>query len=71
MAVPRWEHHVQYLDTSTGVDAIRTELDSLGNQGWELVSITPHVSDISESALLAVFKRQRHSELGEPMVAFA
>jgi hypothetical protein len=63
----QWEYHVSYLDTSA---TIHDELDGWGREGWELVAVTPHESQTTESVLLAIFKRPKKEGASEPLVDF-
>jgi hypothetical protein len=53
----KWEYHVWYLDTSLEAQSIRDDLERWGQEGWELVAVTPHESSVSGAVLVAMFKR--------------
>jgi len=41
--VKRWEYHIVWLSGNTGADTDDNEtLNSLGQQGWELVAVTEY-----------------------------
>lgn len=43
----KWEYHVEPMNgmiTTAGAIRLNELLDSLGNEGWELVNIIPQVS---------------------------
>lgn len=67
MDAPDWEYNVLKLegtfrwfgdnDLTTGESV--TELNRLGRDGWELVSVLPSKMTGSVEAVICVFKRQR------------
>jgi hypothetical protein len=47
----RWEY--TKLDAgSPGVEGIQVKLNLLGNEGWELVAVTPETKDVKERYFL-------------------
>jgi hypothetical protein len=62
-----WEYHTALFEVLNGLfsgfqldeEQMRSRLNALGNEGWELVSVTPikQSSGHGTAALLASFKR--------------
>jgi len=50
-----WEYEVESLSGSK--HAIEAELDELGSEGWELVTMSPNPRRFKETDVLFVFKR--------------
>jgi hypothetical protein len=55
----KWEYRVWYLDTSVEAESIQGDLERLGREGWELVSVSPFDSPSypDQQTLVAFFKR--------------
>ena len=49
----KWEYAVEVVDAGAGVEGCQAELDELGIEGWELVSVVTQ----SSGDLLAFLKR--------------
>jgi hypothetical protein len=66
MVPPRWEYRVVHIHAAGtfnpefDIDEIGEYLNGVGDDGWELVSLTPLVNANATRSLLAVLKRQRH-----------
>ncbi len=56
----RWEYHAHTMHVSK----LPTFLDSMGQHGWELVSMAQ--GDGPAGMLLLVFKRERQARAAEP-----
>jgi hypothetical protein len=59
----RWEYLVWYLDTSSEAKSLEADANQIGEQGWELVAVTPHTSAIAGRDfgpnLVAFFKKPK------------
>ena len=55
----QWEHYVLYLDTSGDAASITGDIQRLEAEGWELVAVVPHTSEVSGEVLVAFFKRRK------------
>jgi hypothetical protein len=59
MTIPLWEYSVEVLDPEAdGSEAIESQFDAMGEQGWELVSVTNNMGK-DESWTIAFFKRPK------------
>ncbi len=69
---PRWEYKVVpiktriHSETSSGttkpvIDDVQIDLDKLGNEGWELVSVQDTTLQDGRRYTVAYLKRQKHS----------
>jgi hypothetical protein len=63
MTTTTWEYLVWYLDTSSEAKSLDDDVNQIGQEGWELVAVTPHTSAIAGRDfgpnLVAFFKRPK------------
>jgi hypothetical protein len=64
MSIPRWDHEVAYLKADGGPAGMTAQLDEMGRQGWELVSVAYRPSEVTDEGLVAFFKRPAVTEAG-------
>jgi hypothetical protein len=62
--IPRWDHEIAYLKANGGPTGMTEQLDEMGRQGWELVSVAYQPSEITDEVLVAFFKRPVLTEAG-------